>query len=604
MSVAVVAVTIGMLTGPSPVGIEQLVRDWLDPTAEGHRTARAILIDVRALRVAGSFAVGASLSWAGVLLQAATRNPIADPYRVGTSAGATLAAVSVATLAAVAGDAVPTMLLDLMGWIQPAAAFGGAMAAVSIAFWLARVGGPASPERILLAGLVLTAFAGAATSFLLYRASDLQLRAATGWLMGGIAVTSPGQLVPAIVALVVATGWGLRGAVSLNALGIGADAARGVGVDNRRVLRHAVWLSSALAGVAVALAGIIGFVGLLVPHGLRALIGRDHRVLVPGSVLVGGAFLVVADALARVIVAPAELPVGILTALAGCPLLLAFLRRSRRPAQGDGTRPASRQSGDTPQPSGAALGCRGLEIDYGHGGFHLGPCDLDLRPGELVVLVGPNGSGKSTLLRGLAGALPGGGTIVAGADNRALGIAADPRQLAWLPQTLHHEAGTTVRELAMLGRTAFLAETAAGRLFGTPSTDDQRAVTSALGRVGLADRADELIEQLSGGQRQRAFVAMVLAQGAPIVLLDEPTTSLDLPHAAGLLADLRAWAHTTNGTALVAIHDLPLALRRCDRVAVMNSGRVLAVDAPSATSVQRALSEAFGPTIAEFLPAE
>ncbi len=609
LALAVASVAIAIATGPSNMTLGQLLSAVADPSAAAHDAARAILIDVRLLRVAASFAVGSSLSLAGVLLQASTRNPIADPYLVGTSAGATLAAVGLGTLAAAFATSLPSFIITSLDWLQPLAAFVGAMVAVALAFWLARVGGPASPVRVLLAGLVLTAFAGAATSLLLYQASDLQLRAATGWLMGGVVVANGWQLVPAMVVIVISSVWAMLRAVQFNALGLGEEAARGVGVNDGAMLKGAVWLSSALAAVAVALAGIVGFVGLLVPHGLRVLVGRDHRALVPCSVLVGGAFLALADALARVIIAPAELPVGILTALAGCPLLLGLLRQRHR-GRVQAPRATQTQAAVTtltPQSCGSVqdtlLACEAMTVRYPGGDVcALRDTTVHFRGGQLVALVGPNGSGKSTMLRALAGALPHDGNIYDCGKPRPEGVLVDARHLAWLPQRLSHEAGATVRELVTLGRTPHLEKTPAGRLFGQPSTEDIVAIKDAIARVDLTAQCDAELETLSGGQLQRAFLAMTFAQQARVMLLDEPTTALDLPGAADLLQQLRQWAAQRDGLAVVAIHDLPLALARADLVVVVAQGQVLAVTETGSEQLEGALREAFGETISEFLP--
>lgn len=614
-ALAALSVLGGLLVGPADIANTDLLQRLLDPTAEGHATASAILLHIRLPRVLGSFVVGACLSLAGVLLQAATRNPVADPYLIGTSAGATLAAVGVATAATAMSAVLPFDINLALPFVQPLAAFVGAMIAVSLAFRLASTGGPASPERVLLAGLVLTAFAGAATSFLLYRASDLQLRAATQWLMGGIMADSPWELVPGAVVIVLGAAWGIAHAVQLNALALGAETARGLGVDDGSVMRAAVWLSSALAAAAVALAGIIGFVGLLVPHGLRAVAGRDHRWLVPASVLLGGAMLVWADALARVVVAPGELPLGILTALAGCPLLLAFVARRRRPDGGGGrirTVARAALSGAPPAPgqtaaqretaTGALLAWRDLSVVYhGTNSPALHACSAELRAGEVVALVGPNGSGKSTLLRALAGALTAQGEIFDGAEARTVGRAADPQRLAWLPQQPGWDAEATVNELVELGRTPWLGRTAAGRFFGQPSAEDRAAVDAALARAQLTDRRAARMDTLSGGQRQRAFVAMILAQGSAVLLLDEPTTSLDLPQAARMLGLLREQARQQGGLVVLAIHDLNLALRYADRVAVLGEGRLVDICVPGSEGLAAALAAVFGRDIQLFI---
>ncbi len=583
LGAAVVTLSIG--AGHTP--ITQL----LQQAFAGDPVATAILYDVRLPRAFAALLVGASLSVSGVLLQAATRNPVADPYLVGTSAGATTAAVLAAPLAAWLCGVLALPFEQVLPWLQPLAAFVGALSAVSIAFAIARAGGPLRPERVLLAGLVLTAFAGAATSFLLYQFSDMRLRAATLWLMGGVSLPDWRLAVPMTLLLVSALLWSLRAAAGLNALGLGSDAARGLGVDEARLAKHALWWSSALAAIAVSLGGIIGFVGLLVPHALRGWLGRDHRALLPGAALFGAAFLMLCDALARVLVAPAELPVGILTALAGAPVLVVLLGLHRRERR-------VRVTTEVPeQPGNALLAARALLLQHtGQTQPTLHDVTLDLPRGQFVVLVGANGAGKSTLLRVLAGVAPvNGGHVLDRGQPRAHADRA-PDHVAFLPQDPHAEPGLTVQALVALGRTAFLAQQP-WRSDLPP--DDLRAVQLALTRCGLAERAGEPCASLSGGQLQRAFVAMVLAREADVVLLDEPSASLDLPQADQMLALLQELAHAENRLVVAAVHDLRLALRHADAILVLHDGQALGPFAPDARALKTALEAAFGPTIAE-----
>lgn len=559
--------------------------------AAGDPVARAIVLDVRLPRAVGAAIVGAALSLAGVLLQAATRNPVADPYLIGTSAGATTTAVLAAPLAAWVGGWAGVRWEELLPWLQPVAAFVGALAAVTLAFAIARAGGPLRPDRVLLAGLVLTAFGGAATSFFLYQFSDIRLRAASQWLMGGVTVADVRlSLTLGSVVLGVLL-WSLAHAPGLNALGLGDDAARGIGVDEARLSRHAVWLSSALAAVAVSLAGIIGFVGLLVPHALRGFLGRDHRLLLPGAALGGAAFLVLCDLLARLLLAPAELPVGILTAFAGAPVLVVLLGLHKRIP--NVPRAATR-------PANTALAPTLLTADHLH--LHhpgapspaLVDVSLRLEPGRLVVIVGANGAGKSTLLRVLAGVThPSSGHML---DHGQPRVARDhaPPHIAFLPQSPRAEPGLTVRALVALGRTQMLAD----RPWRTDLPDaDLAAVTHAVTQCGLADSLDAPCSDLSGGQLQRAFVAMVLCRQTPVLLLDEPTASLDLPQADQLLALLEVFAHSEQRLVIVAMHDLRLALRRADAVLVMQDGRLTGPFAPDDAALGPALQAAMGEAI-------
>ena len=558
---------------------------------DGDAVALAILRDVRLPRAFGALLIGASLSISGVLLQATTRNPVADPYLVGTSAGATTAAVLAAPLAAWLCVPLALPFEQVLTWLQPIAAFGGALGAVSIAFAIARAGGPLRPERVLLAGLVLTAFAGAATSLILYQFNDMRLRAATLWLMGGVYLPDWHLAVPMSVLVGLALWWSLRAAAGLNALGLGSDAARGIGVDEVRLARHALWWSSVLAAIAVSIGGIIGFVGLLVPHALRGLLGRDHRALLPGAALFGGAFLMLCDALARVLVAPSELPVGILTALAGAPVLVVLLGLHRREPH---RQPAPKQNWTT---SDAVLGTRALVLQHA-GQRHptLKDVALDLPLGQLVVLIGANGAGKSTLLRVLAGiAPPVAGVVLDRGEARQESLRA-PAHVSFLPQDPRAEPGLTVQALVALGRTAFLSREP-WRADLPP--EDRRAVEHALTQCQLLDRADEPCAALSGGQLQRAFVAMVLAREAEVVLLDEPSASLDLPQAEQMLALLARIAHTERRLVVAAVHDLRLALRHADAVVVLHDQHALGPFSPDTPPLREALDQAFGTTISD-----
>jgi iron complex transport system permease protein len=237
----------------------------------------------------------------------------------GTSAGATLAAVVAIGL----GAAAP---------LVPLAAFVGALAAVTLVWRLARLGGATTVLTVLLAGIVLTSFAGAVVTFLLVSSDRLalRLRAVLGWLQGGVSVIGWDQLF--VATLVVATGLVLALVLAhrIDAYAFGEETAATLGVDPDRTTSAVLAATALLSGAAVALAGLVGFVGLVVPHALRFLIGATHRRLVPASFLGGAVALVLADLGARTVMTPAELPVGAITGLVGAPFFLALLVRSRR----------------------------------------------------------------------------------------------------------------------------------------------------------------------------------------------------------------------------------------------------------------------------------
>jgi iron complex transport system permease protein len=284
----------------------------------------AIFFAIRLPRVAGAAIVGAALATAGVLFQGLLRNPLADPYALGVSGGAAL------------GGALGFLLsvsFSVLGFSPvPILAFVGALVAMSLVYGLARSGGRAPIVTLLLAGFAVSAIMGYAVSFLLILNDRLQLNLPRvyGWLLGGISVTQWSQLglAVAMVGGAMGGGWLLRH--SLDALSLGEESAEQLGVAVESDKRVVIVLGSILTGAAVALGGLIGFVGLFAPHVTRVIIGPRHSLLLPAAALVGSAFLVLADLLARALLPPTEIPVGILTAFVGGPFFLWLLRRERR----------------------------------------------------------------------------------------------------------------------------------------------------------------------------------------------------------------------------------------------------------------------------------
>lgn len=291
-------------------------------TGSGDPTTVTIVRDLRLPRVVAAGLVGSALAVAGVLLQGLTRNPLADPYVSGSSAGAALGAVAAITL--LVGPLPPTII--------PFAAFLGSLSAVVLVWQLARLGGRTSVLTVLLAGVVLTAFAGALVTLLLV-ATDrfgVRVRSVVDVLVGSVTVRGQAEL--AIATLIVAIGIAIALVIAprVDAYAFGEETAATVGVDTERTTPLILIASALLSGAAVALAGLVGFVGLVVPHALRGLVGAAHRRLVPTAALAGGAFVILADTGARIALAPAELPVGVITGLIGAPFFLVLLVRSRR----------------------------------------------------------------------------------------------------------------------------------------------------------------------------------------------------------------------------------------------------------------------------------
>lgn len=268
--------------------------------------------------------VGAGLAVSGALLQGLFRNPLADPGIVGVSAGASLGAVCAIVLGGSLGLAA-----GFSTWMVPVASFTGAWFTTILLYRVATRRGRTSVATMLLAGIALTALAMALTGVLVYLANDTQLRDFTFWSMGSLAGSSWSKIViagPLIVLPLLLTPFLARG---LNAMSLGEVAAGHIGIRVQRLKTTAILIVAAATGACVAVSGGIGFVGIVVPHLLRLVIGPDHRFLLFNSALLGAVLLVLADMISRVVIAPAELPIGIVTAVIGAPFFLWILLRQR-----------------------------------------------------------------------------------------------------------------------------------------------------------------------------------------------------------------------------------------------------------------------------------
>jgi iron complex transport system permease protein len=281
---------------------------------------QAVLWQIRLPRIALALTIGAALAVAGAGMQGLLRNPLAEPGLVGVSSGAALAAAAFIVLG---GGLLP------IAFGLPLASFAGAALAAWAVWSLGVFDACIFSATMLLAGLALNAIAGAGIGLLSYLADDFALRSVTLWMFGTLARAGTAELAVGAPLLLLATLWICLQARALNALLLGEAEARHLGVDVERLKRLLTLAIVLAAGVAVALAGIIGFVGLIVPHLVRLWIGPDHRRLLPLCALAGALLLLVADTLARVLFMPAELPIGILTALVGGPFFLALLLRYR-----------------------------------------------------------------------------------------------------------------------------------------------------------------------------------------------------------------------------------------------------------------------------------
>ena len=308
--ISVASIAAAAATGSVSLNWSQWTAALLDPDSEyGELVWR-----LRIPRATAAWAVGALLSLSGCLMQVLLRNPLADPYILGVSGGASFAALLGMTLGAASA-------------YLPALAWTGALASILIVFSLARGEGPWSGTRLLLTGVVTASGWAALISLLLTLGPDSSLRGMLFWLIGDLSYASLPSWALVTLALVFLLCFGM--ARSLNVLAMGETTARLLGEPTHKLLWIVYLLASILTATAVSIAGNIGFVGLIVPHLMRLIVGSDHRVLLPAAALFGGLFLVLSDTLARTLLAPRQLPVGVVTALLGVPLFLLLLNKAR-----------------------------------------------------------------------------------------------------------------------------------------------------------------------------------------------------------------------------------------------------------------------------------
>jgi iron complex transport system permease protein len=316
-----VSVSLGAVTIPLSKSWSILGHHFLGFSAPGKWTASdsSIILDLRLPRILSGALVGSALAMAGSVLQALLRNPLADPFVLGISSGAAVGAV----LAILFGLGATF----LGAYAVPGSAFGGALFTLFLVYFIARVEGRAPTNTMLLAGVIVSSFFSAVIMFLISATSDEQIYNVTFWLMGNLEYMASQSLGIIFLFLMVGGGILLALARDFNLLALGEETASELGVDVERVKKTAFIFASLITGAVVSVSGLIGFVGLIVPHVVRMIWGPDHRFLLPASALVGAMLMVVADTIARTLMAPTEIPVGVVTAMGGAPFFVYLLRK-------------------------------------------------------------------------------------------------------------------------------------------------------------------------------------------------------------------------------------------------------------------------------------
>jgi iron complex transport system permease protein len=312
--VTIAVIVIAPFIGRSWIPLREIVDSQADP-------GFTIFWKLRVMRVLTAFLAGAALSVCGMTFQAMFRNPLATPFTLGISSGASFGAALCMSLG----------LTFSLGGVSAISlfAFGGAMIAISIVYTLSRLKREFSSMTLLLAGVAVNFFFASVVLFLQYFATFVDSHLIIVWLMGGLSVTGPGPVLDALPFFITGAGIILYLRQELNLLYVGEETAVSRGVDADQVKKVLFFATSLTVGGIVAVTGPIGFVGMMVPHICRLLIGQDHCWLIPASCLFGGGFLILCDSVARLAIAPAEIPVGVITTLLGGPFFLWLLIRSR-----------------------------------------------------------------------------------------------------------------------------------------------------------------------------------------------------------------------------------------------------------------------------------
>lgn len=603
----VLAALSALLTGsPLPEAVDAVGPGGAAHVLDG-ATLRLVVQDMRLPRVLLALCAGAGLAVSGAVFQAILRNPLADPFTLGVSGGAAFGAALAISLG-VTGAA--------FGFGLPLLSFAGAGAALFAVLALGRIGGGLRHETLILAGVVVSAFLAALIA-LVKALDEASVTGIVFWIMGSFQGRGRQELFLLLPGFCLGGGLALLLHRELDILSLGDRAARHLGLATGRTRLALLLAAGAVTASCVAVSGIIGFVGLIVPHLCRMIFGAEHRSLLPASALCGGLLLLWSDTAARTLLpGGVELPVGVITALLGGPFFCFLLGKKRgRPEAPPRARLENVEQPDTddsktpiahdalparprrPGYAGPHVACDGLFAAYGRAmpeqrsGSEGTPVPSDpslsarpaltnisltLAAGEFTGLLGPNGSGKSTLLACLAGTLTPwrGRALIAGRSIADLTEKQRALLVACLPQHPESVPPLSAFALALMGRyarTPFL---------GGYGPEDRNAVWRALRETGADRLAARPVNCLSGGELQRVLLARALAQETDLLLLDEATAGLDPGCQAAVLTALVRRNRTQGVTVFAALHDLNLAALYCRRLIFLKGGAVIA-DGPT-----------------------
>ena len=539
-------------TGSLSVSFGQLLRGLFVEYDENV----AAVYDLRFPRILISMLAGAAIAVSGVLFQAVLKNPLADPGIIGISSGAGFAAVCVSTF-------FPTLY-----FFTPFAAFFGGVAAFFLVYCLSWKQG-LSPLRIILTGVAVDAlFTGLSSIF----------STMTGGQRTGVASiveanitqktwSDVGTLFPYVLA-------GLFLAIlfvgECNLLSLEDKTARGLGINVNRT-RIVISLTAVLlASVSTAVAGAVSFLGLIVPHIGRLLVGSDHKVLIPFSTLAGAFTFLLADTIGRTIAAPYEVSAAVIMSVVGGPFFILLLRRSKNMETN-------------------AMEVKNLSFSYGSNQI-LSDISLTIPRGKITTIMGANGCGKSTLFSLMTKNLtPGKGKILLEEKSiKKYSLSEFARKVSIVHQHNSAAEDITIERLVSYGRTPYQ------KMLGGKSEEDERLIEQALQVTGLLDLRDREIGRLSGGQRQRVWIAMALAQNTELLFLDEPTTYLDIRDQLEILELVKKLNEEFDITIDMVLHDINQTIYFSDKIIGLQGGHVAIEGAPDQVITEESIQKLYG----------
>ena len=532
----------------------------------GTKLQNTAILTIRVPRLLVGMFVAIALSTAGAILQTITKNDLADTGIIGINAGAAVAAVLFITYST---GAYYSELGQLSIFVLPVIAIIGAAVTAFVIYMMSSRKG-IKPKRLLLIGIGLNAGLNAFITFFTFRGGVGDYNRILVWTSGslwGSGWSYAKVIIPIVTLMFIIV---LLNYKKLDVLNLSDELAISLGLNLEKERKKFLTFAVILAGTATAFAGNIGFLGLISPHIARKLVGPYHKKVIIVSAMISVIIVILADSISRNLFSPIEIPVGITVSIFGVPYFIYLFN-------------------DEGEIIMEAISVKNLRVGYENNTI-IEDMSLSIPKGKISIIIGANGCGKSTLLKTIARInKPTNGDIFINNKNikkvKEKNIA---KEVAFLPQGPVCPDGLTVRELVAFGRFPHQ------KMIGGLTSYDKEIIDWAIEETGLSEFADRGVENLSGGQRQRAWIAMTLAQETEIIMLDEPTTYLDMSYQLEVLEVLQKLNKEKNITVVIVLHELNNACRFADNIIGLKKGKIICQGRPLDVINKENLKEIYG----------